>query len=123
MVRRARMLVHSRLTAVVAAFSLLIGLIVYTPLPARAAVAGVDDLLAMLGAGGEANSMAAWTSGLASVGKLGEQLPLVGASPGGLLGLNDMVGKAIADELKTATDFGDLEVDRPSRSTATAAVT
>jgi Ca2+-binding RTX toxin-like protein len=107
------MLVHSRLTAVVAAFSLLIGLIVYTPLPARAAVDGVDDLLATLGSNGEANSLAAWTSGLASVDKLGEQLPLVGASPGGLLGLNDLFGKAIADELKTATDFGDLEVDQP----------
>ncbi|GAB2678280.1 hypothetical protein GCM10009743_63090 [Kribbella swartbergensis] len=113
MVRRARMLVHSRLTAVVAAFSLLIGLIVYTPQPARAAEAGVDDLLAALGAGGEANSLATWTSGLASIDKLGEQLPLVGASPGGLLGLNDVVAKGIADELKTASDFGDLEVDEP----------
>ncbi len=82
----ARLLVHSRLTAIVAAFSLLIGMIVYTPLPARAAEAGVDDLLAMLGSGGEANSLAAWTSGLAGVDKLKEELPLVNASPGGLLG-------------------------------------
>ncbi|TCO47460.1 Ca2+-binding RTX toxin-like protein [Kribbella antiqua] len=113
LVRRARILVHSRLTALVAAFSLLIGLIVYTPPPARAAEAGVDDLLATLGSGGQANSLAAWTSGLASVGKLGEQLPLVGASPGGLLGLNNLVNQAIADELKTAADFGDLAVDQP----------
>ncbi|MFK4084074.1 calcium-binding protein [Kribbella sp. NPDC020789] len=112
MFRRARLLVHSRLTAIVAAFSLLIGMIVYTPLPARAAEAGVDDILAMLGAGGEANSLAAWTSGLAGVDKLKDQLPLVGASPGGLLGLNDLVAKGIADEVKTATSFGDLEVDR-----------
>ncbi|GAA1689421.1 hypothetical protein GCM10009745_38180 [Kribbella yunnanensis] len=111
-IRRARMLVHSRLTAIVAALSLLVGMIVYTPQQARAAEAGVDDLLAMLGAGGEADSLAAWTSGLAAVDKLKDQLPLIGASPGGLLGLNDFVAKGIADELKTATDFGDLEVDK-----------
>ncbi|MFB6720098.1 calcium-binding protein [Kribbella sp. NPDC056345] len=112
MVRLARLAVRSRLTAVVAALSLLVGMIVYTPQPARAAEAGVDDLLAMLGAGGEADSLAAWTSGLAAVDKLKDQLPLIGASPGGLLGLNDFVAKGIADELKTATDFGDLEVDK-----------
>ncbi|MEI8408179.1 MULTISPECIES: calcium-binding protein [unclassified Kribbella] len=94
------------------AISLLIGLLVYTAQPARAADDGVDDLLGMLGVGGAPDSLAAWTSGLASVDKLKEPLPLVGASPGGLLGLNDLFGKAVTDELQSAVDFGDLEVDK-----------
>ncbi|GAA1589556.1 hypothetical protein GCM10009789_49000 [Kribbella sancticallisti] len=87
-------------------------MLVYTAQPARAAEDGVDDLLGMLGVGGAPDSLAAWTSGLAAVDKLKEPLPLVGASPGGLLGLNDLFGKAVTDELQSAVDFGDLEVDK-----------
>src|SRR5829696_7741033 len=78
--------------------------------PARAAENGVDDLLAFLGAGPNAGStnLASWTSGLGEVGKLAEPLPLVGASPGGLLGFTDLFSKSVADELSSATDFGGL---------------
>ena len=88
-------------------------MLVYTAQPARAADDGVDDLLALLGVGGTPDSLAAWTSGLGAVDKLKEPLPLVGASPGGLLGLNDLFKKGVTDELQSATDFGDLAVDQP----------
>ncbi|WP_433014887.1 calcium-binding protein [Kribbella sp. CA-294648] len=94
------------------AISLMVGMLVYTAPKARAADDGVADLLGMLGVGGAPDSLAAWTSGLAAVDKLKEPLPLVGASPGGLLGVNDLFAKAITDELQAATDFGDLEVDK-----------
>ncbi|WP_432944824.1 calcium-binding protein [Kribbella sp. CA-253562] len=112
LLRPVQVLVRARLTAVVTAFSLLIGLLVYSPLPARAADNGVNQLLGFLGSGGEAGSLAAWTTGLASVDKLKEPLPLVGASPGGLLGLDDLFLEAVAKQLQSATDFGDLEVDK-----------
>ncbi len=87
-------------------------MLVHTTQPARAADDGVDDLLGLLGVGGAPDSLAAWTSGLPAVDKLKEPLPLVGASPGGLLGLNDLFKKAVTDELQSATDFGDLAVDK-----------
>ncbi len=105
-------LASSRLVSVAVAISLLVGMLVYTAQPARAADDGVDDLLGMLGVGGSPDSLAAWTAGLGAVDKLKEPLPLIGASPGGLLGLNDLFGKAVTDELQSATDFGDLEVDQ-----------
>src|SRR5829696_739179 len=82
--------------------------------PARAAENGVDDLLAFLGAGpgGGSNNLASWTAGLGEIGKLAEPLPLVGASPGGLLGFTDLFSKSVADELSSATDFGGLAVNK-----------
>lgn len=80
---------------------------------ARAADNGVDDLLGALGFGGDpTHNLAAWTSSLGTVGKLGEQLPLVTASAGGLLGFTDLVESAITDELSSATTFGDLVKDQ-----------
>jgi Ca2+-binding RTX toxin-like protein len=80
---------------------------------ARAADPGVDDLLAVLGVGGDpTKNLAAWTAGLGGVGKLAEELPLVNASPGGLLGFTDLFAKAVTDELSSAVDFGDLAVDQ-----------
>jgi Ca2+-binding RTX toxin-like protein len=74
---------------------------------------GVSQLLGALGEGGDpTRNLAKWTEGLGSVGKLGEQLPLVSASPGGLLGFNDLFAKAVTDELAGATTFGDLAVDK-----------
>ncbi|MQA61466.1 MAG: calcium-binding protein [Actinophytocola sp.] len=75
--------------------------------PAPVAIAaepGVDELVGMI------DDLADWTSGLGSVGKLGEQLPLLPASPGGLLGYSDLFEKAVFDKLKDATDFDDLEL-------------
>ncbi|MDX6237777.1 MAG: hypothetical protein QOG10_2592, partial [Kribbellaceae bacterium] len=106
-------LASSRLISVAVAVSLLVGMLVYTAQPARAAENGVDDLLGILGVGGSPDSLAAWTSGLGSVDKLAEPLPLVSASPGGLLGLNDLFLKSVTDELQSAVDFGDLSVDQP----------
>ncbi len=84
-----------------------------TPPQARAAENGVDDLLTVLGAGPPGpDTLASWTSGLGSVGKLAEPLPLVSASPGGLLGFTDLFTQAVADELVGAIDFDDLEVDK-----------
>lgn len=73
---------------------------------------GVTDLLDILGAGGGPNTLASWTVGLGSVGKLGEPLPLLPASPGGLLGFTDLFSQAVTDELAAATDFGQLAVDK-----------
>lgn len=79
---------------------------------ARAADNGVTDLLAVLGVGGGSATLASWTAGLGAVGRLAEPLPLISASPGGLLGLTDFFGRAVTDQLAAAVDFGDLEVDR-----------
>ncbi len=73
---------------------------------------GVDKVLTFLGAGGGAGTLSSWTSSLSSIGKLGEPLPLVNASPGALVGLDDLVAKAIADEFGAATSWTDLVVDR-----------
>lgn len=74
---------------------------------------GVDDLLGALGTGGDpTHNLAAWTSGLGTIGKLGEQLPLVTASAGGLLGFADLFEEAVTDELSSATTFSDLNKDQ-----------
>ena len=72
---------------------------------------GVSQVLGFLGAGGGAGTLAAWASNLGSVGKLAEPLPLVGASPGGLLGLDDLVSDAVADEL-TGVTWDEIDVDK-----------
>ncbi len=73
---------------------------------------GVDSVLAFLGTGGGPGNLAAWASSLADVGKLGEPLPLVGASPGGLLGLDDLVSDALADELASSLTWDDVDVEK-----------
>jgi Ca2+-binding RTX toxin-like protein len=74
---------------------------------------GVAQLLGVLGVGGDpSRNLATWTEGLGNVEELGEQLPLVAASPGGLLGFADLFSKAVSDELATATTFADLSVDK-----------
>lgn len=92
---------------VLATLSVVAGLTTAAPPPARAADPGVSDLVAAVG------QVAQWTSGLATVGKLGEQLPFVSASPGGLLGYSDLVQEAVADEIAGATEYGQLAVDKP----------
>lgn len=69
---------------------------------------GVDQVLAFLGDPGGPGTLSAWTSTLSTVGKLGEKLPLVDASPGALLGLDELVEKAVVDELASATTWTDL---------------
>jgi Ca2+-binding RTX toxin-like protein len=88
------------------------GVLTATASPARAADNGVTEMLQMLGSGGDpTHNLAAWTSGLGDVDKLGEQLPLVTASPGGLLGFTDLFQKAVTDELAGANTFNDLAKD------------
>lgn len=117
-VMRARNIDRARprraLIVMLASLSLVAGLTTVTAPPARAADDGVDDLLRTLGAAGAdpTHNLAKWTSGLAGIGKLGEQLPLVAASAGGLLGYADLFEKAVTDELAGASDFGDLAVDK-----------
>ncbi len=73
---------------------------------------GVADVLHFLGADGGPGTLAAWTSTLGGIGKLAEPLPLVNASPGALIGADDLVAKAIADEFGSATTWGGLVLDR-----------
>ncbi len=73
---------------------------------------GVGEVLGFLGAGGGPGTLSSWTSTLSGIGKLGEPLPLVNASPGALLGLDDLVSKAIADEFGAASTWNDLVLDR-----------
>jgi len=100
------------LLAVVTAFSMVAVTQVVTAPPARAAENGVDDLLTFLGANGGTNNLANWTAGLGEIGKLADPLPLVAASPGGLLGFTDLFAKAVTDELSSAVDFGGLAVNK-----------
>lgn len=102
----------SRLVSVISSVSVIAAMLVVTAEPAQAADDGVSDLLHLLGADPGTDNLAAWTAGLGAIGKLGEQLPLVAASPGGLLGFPDLFAKSVTDELASATDFGDLEVDK-----------
>jgi Ca2+-binding RTX toxin-like protein len=99
--------------AVMAVLTMTASLLTATARPARAAADnGVSDLLGVLGSGGDpTHNLAAWTSGLGGIGKLGEQLPLVSASPGGLLGFADLFQKAVTDKLTGANTFGDLAKD------------
>ncbi len=69
---------------------------------------GVAQVLAFLGDPGGPGTLSAWTSTLSTVGRLGEKLPLVDASPGALLGLDDLVEKAVVDELAGATTWSGL---------------
>jgi len=105
---------RSRSLSVLASMSVLTGMLVATAQPAHAVDNGVSDLLGALGAPPAAgtSNLAAWTSGLGSIDKLGEQLPLVAASPGGLLGFPDLFSKAVSDEFGSASSFGDLQVDK-----------
>ncbi|HET8643095.1 MAG TPA: hypothetical protein VFM37_14260, partial [Pseudonocardiaceae bacterium] len=99
--------------AALAAFSMVAAVTTLTAPPARAAENGVEDLLAVLGAGPpNPHTLSSWTSGLGNIGKLAEPLPLVSASPGGLLGFTDLFAKSVTDELASAVDFDDLSVDR-----------
>jgi Ca2+-binding RTX toxin-like protein len=93
--------------------SMVAGMVTANPARARADVPdGVADLLDLLGTNGGANTLASWTAGLGSVGKLAEPLPLLSASPGGLLGFTDLFAKSVTDELAGATDFAGLAVDK-----------
>lgn len=99
--------------AALVSLAMVAGLTTATAPLARAADPGVADLLKVLGGPGAdpTHNLAAWTSGLASIGKLGEPLPLVAASPGGLLGIGDLVKKAVTDKLAGATTYAELTKD------------
>lgn len=107
----------SRLRATVAwgaTLALVTGLTTMTP---RASALppdnGVAQLLGVLGSGGDpTRNLSSWTQGLAGIEELGQQLPLVAASPGGLLGLGNLFSQAVTDELSSASSFGDLAVDK-----------
>src|SRR5262245_7800969 len=56
---------------------------------ANAADACADALIG--GLDGPSDSVQAWTQGLATVGKMADGLPLVGTSPGSVLGFPDLL--------------------------------
>lgn len=89
--------------AVLASLALVASMLTATSPAARAAEPGVDELVALVG------EVADWTSGLGQVGKLAESVPLLTASPGGLLGFEDLFKKAVADKLTGAVDYDDLK--------------
>lgn len=94
------------------ALSLLAGTLVANPPAAQADDNGVPQLLGVLGTNGGANTLASWTAGLANIGKLAESLPLVSASPGGLLGFTDLFDQAVAKQFVGATGFNQLAVSK-----------
>ncbi len=70
--------------------------------PAVAQAPDVQKILAGISAFGD------FSKSLATVGKLGEALPLVGISPGAALGFGDLVAKTVHDPLKDKENFPDL---------------
>jgi Ca2+-binding RTX toxin-like protein len=61
-------------------------------------------------------SLQKWSQGLSGVGKLAEALPAVQASPGGVLGFNDLLTNAFtsgANHLADAIHDGDLNINQP----------
>ncbi|WP_229674973.1 calcium-binding protein [Terrabacter tumescens] len=77
---------------------------------------GVDRVVALLGGSGGSTNLATWTSGLAGVGALGEPIPFVSASPGGLAGADDLVEKGVATALAGTTTWADLATSGESVS-------
>ncbi|GAB3067850.1 hypothetical protein GCM10027053_34730 [Intrasporangium mesophilum] len=78
--------------------------------PAQAATPdpGVDKVVALLGGAGGTSNLAAWSSGLAAIGKLGQPIPFVSASPGGLAGLDDVIKEGIAGPVTGLDTWADL---------------
>lgn len=79
----------------------LFGLVVVSP-PAVAQAEDVQKILAGI------TDFGGFSEQLATVGKLGEALPLLGVSPGAALGFGDLVVKTVHDPLKDKQNFPDL---------------
>ncbi|MEV0972963.1 hypothetical protein [Microtetraspora glauca] len=84
------------------------GLVTAVPPVASAAAQRDEETTALLSA---VERFAAAGRGLATVGPMGEQLPLVGLVPGGAdgLGLGDLFDVAVYDQLKDLTSLADLK--------------
>ncbi|MEJ2854471.1 MULTISPECIES: calcium-binding protein [unclassified Saccharothrix] len=96
-----------RITATLTSFALaLLGLVVTTP-PARAQDADVAAIAAGL------QKFADFSRALGSVGELGKAVPLLGVSPGGALGFQDLLAKTVHEPLKDKEHFGDLAGSYP----------
>ncbi|WP_206794239.1 calcium-binding protein [Amycolatopsis sp. MtRt-6] len=96
------------------AFALSLGGIVVTAAPARAADPGVTTLVNALAA--PANSFAAWSKGLGTLGQLAKALPAVQTSPGAALGFDTLAQEAFhtgTKKLADAVDDADLDIDQP----------
>lgn len=115
--RRAR---GHRHIAIIAILAVVLGLTIGAPQPSYAADPGVARLLSLLGGAGSdpVKNLATWTEGLGGVGKLAEPLPLVQATPGGLLGFGangsseGLFRQVVTDALAGATQYADLNVDK-----------
>lgn len=97
-----------RVTAALTSFALtVLGLVVTTP----SAHAAQDADVAAIAAG--LQEFADFSRALGSVGELGKAVPLLGVSPGGALGFQDLVAKTIHEPLKDKEHFSDLAGSYP----------
>lgn len=97
-----------RLSRVVCALALLVGLVAAVPPPAAASTQRDAETTALLSA---VERFTTASGGLATLGPTGEQLPLVGLVPGGedALGLGDLFQVAVHDKLKDLASLDDLQ--------------
>jgi len=79
------------------------------PTAAAAADDGITEIVETLN--GASNSVQAWTQTLGEIGKLADSLPGVPASPGSILGFDDLLQEIFsdADGIATAAEDGDLD--------------
>ncbi|MEV4317067.1 calcium-binding protein [Actinocrispum sp. NPDC049592] len=91
--------------------------VVVTAQPAVAQNQDVQKILAGIKSFGD------FSTALATVGKLGEALPLLGVSPGGALGFADLVTKTVHDPLQGKNAFADLAGSYPLTGDRTGTLT
>jgi hypothetical protein len=101
-----------RLISVLCVLGLLCGLVTALPQAASAAAQPDTETSALLSV---VERFAVVGKGLARVGPMGEELPLVGLVPGGEdgLGLDDLFQVAVYDQLKNLTSLSGIEDEYP----------
>ncbi|HVK20939.1 MAG TPA: calcium-binding protein [Actinokineospora sp.] len=91
-----------RFTAALTGFALAVLGLFATAQPAAAQDQDVQKILAGIGTFGD------FSKALATVGKLGEALPVLGVSPGAALGFNDLIDKTVREPLQAKNTFAEL---------------
>jgi Ca2+-binding RTX toxin-like protein len=102
--RRLRRAVRAA-TALITALAVIAALGLSVTPAATAETGDAPDVAAFKGF---VHDVGQWTAGLATVGKLAEPVPTVGASAGALLGFPDLVQRAVADQLAGRHTWDDI---------------
>ncbi|MFG1879797.1 hypothetical protein ACGFIV_33690 [Sphaerisporangium sp. NPDC049003] len=103
---------RQRLVSVMCVLGMLAGLVTAPPRVAVAATQRDAETAALLTA---VERFAAVSKGMATLGPMGEQLPLVGLVPGGAdgLGMGDLFDVAVYDKIKGLASLSDLQDEYP----------